>query len=668
MSTMGYVTTLSGAGASATLGLDFVRQIYTVNSVEKEFSDLITLTRSGSGGRFNAEGKFELVPANTPRFDYDPITKVIKGLLLESASTNLSSYSQNFGNSYWNKVRSTIIPNSEVAPDGTITADKLVEDTSASASHYVGRSHVYGSNKTLTFSVFVKAAERKFCQVVWGGFGSQVATNIVNVDLTTGEFTATGAARTRVTDFGNGWFRVSTTITTTADAGSITPNVQVCNAKAAASYTGDGVSGIYVWGQQVEQASFPSSYIPTPSIWQSRSSTATYYNSEGIVTTSASGAARSNAYLPDSDGRMQPVGLLIEGVGTNTLLQSSNYLSASWQIIGSATAGSTVSPSGQPDATLIKEPVGTANNKGIRQNNVVNSVIGNYYTASIFAKIAPGAERNFSIAFGTGSLAAGTLNCTYDLYAGNIYSQTGGIGMIKKLPNGWFRCSFTVLATAAAAVSMFYRMAVGNATNYEGDGVSGFYMWGAQLETSPIATSYIPTTTSQATRAADNTTSPQVTRASDRADVPNVQPWYNPIEGTFSIDYRPDAGGGNRAVGFQMNSTPASADIIRIRKGNTTGEIRAEGTDSDGVSQFNLLGASGVPEETRVGAVLSIKTNNASFSVNGGNVLTDTAVVMPQPTKFQLGTSGLSQMNGTISSFYYYKKALTNDQIQVLSS
>lgn len=670
MSTMGFVTTLTGAGASASLALDFSREAYALNSVSKTFSDLISFSRTSSAGRVNAAGKFEMVPENTPRFDYDPITKVLKGLLIEETRSNLSSYSHNFGNGYWNKVRSAIVPNSAVAPDGTITADKLVEDTSESTNHFVGRSQVYGSNKTLTFTVFVKAAERKFCQVVWGGFVHQVASNTVSVDLTTGAFTAPDAARTRVTDFGNGWFRVSTTITTTADAGSISPDVRVCNAMASAAYTGDGVSGIYVWGHQVEDAAFPTSYIPTPALFSSRSTPAAYYNSEGIVATAAAGVARTSAYLPDPDGKMQPVGLLIESAGTNYLLQSNGFLSSSWQVIGSAVANATVSPSGANDAFHVKEPQTTSANKGVRQNNFFNSVVGTYYTASIFVKAAPGAERNFSIAFGTNSLAEGSLNSTFDLYAGNVYSLTGGTGSIKRLPNGWFRVSFTVLATLAASVSVFYRFAVGKDANfYEGDGVSGFYMWGAQVEPDQIPTSYIPTTTAQATRAADVTTSPQVTRATERASVLDVQPWYNNDEGTYFIDYSPDASADKRAVGFQMSSTTTVLDRIMVRKGNTTGEVRVDVFDSAGSPQVNLLGATNVPEGSRIGAVLSVKTNKAAFSVNGNTPVVDTDVAMPAPTRFSVGgeASSANSINGIVSSFHYYKTAMSNDQIQALS-
>lgn len=57
--------------------------------VQKQFSDLITFTRSSAGGRFNDRGLFEMVPANQPRFDYDPVTRQPLGLLIEESRSNL---------------------------------------------------------------------------------------------------------------------------------------------------------------------------------------------------------------------------------------------------------------------------------------------------------------------------------------------------------------------------------------------------------------------------------------------------------------------------------------------------------------------------------------------------------------------------------------------------
>lgn len=56
----------------------------------KQFSDLITFTRSGTGAtRTNSAGQIEEVAANTPRFDYDPATLLPRGILIEDAGTNL---------------------------------------------------------------------------------------------------------------------------------------------------------------------------------------------------------------------------------------------------------------------------------------------------------------------------------------------------------------------------------------------------------------------------------------------------------------------------------------------------------------------------------------------------------------------------------------------------
>ncbi|WAB91960.1 hypothetical protein OSS47_28245 [Pseudomonas citronellolis] len=80
--------------ALPTLDLDFLAQSYKVsdgaggmNSVA--FADLITFTRSSAAWRFNASGVLEQVPANQPRFDYDPVTLELRGLLVEEQRTNL---------------------------------------------------------------------------------------------------------------------------------------------------------------------------------------------------------------------------------------------------------------------------------------------------------------------------------------------------------------------------------------------------------------------------------------------------------------------------------------------------------------------------------------------------------------------------------------------------
>jgi hypothetical protein len=98
----------------------------------------ITFTRASTATRVNANGLIEVVASNSPRIDFDPATQVCKGLLIEEQRTNLLTYSENFDNAAWGKQSVTVNANAAIAPDGTLTADKLIESTT-NAVHYVYR-------------------------------------------------------------------------------------------------------------------------------------------------------------------------------------------------------------------------------------------------------------------------------------------------------------------------------------------------------------------------------------------------------------------------------------------------------------------------------------------------------------------------------------------------
>ena len=123
-------------------------------------------------------------------------------------------------------------------------------------------------------------------------------------------------------------------------------------------------------------------------------------------------------------------------------------------------------------------------------------VSGTTYTFSIFAKSVNG--RNVQI---NGSNGFAGVSATVDLSNGAILASTGTIA-VQNYGGGWYRISLTVTASSTSGRTIIYS-ASGTSTTFLGDVTKGVALWGAQVETGSVATSYIPTTTGSVTRSAD---------------------------------------------------------------------------------------------------------------------------------------------------------------------
>jgi len=243
-----------------TLLLDFANS--------KSVDPRITFTRASTALRTNANGLLESVASGVPRIDYDPVTLACKGLLIEESRTNLLTYSEQFDNAAWTKSRTTISANATTAPDGAVTADTIIEDTTASNTHQCNlTTSSLTSGTAYTVSLFVKAASgTRYSALTLGGTAYASAVTAV---FTLNESVApsvTGSGTGAIQNVGKGWFRVSLTATAQA-SGTALLIYYLSNAATAGglTYTGDGTSGIYIWGAQLEAGSFATSYIPTTS-------------------------------------------------------------------------------------------------------------------------------------------------------------------------------------------------------------------------------------------------------------------------------------------------------------------------------------------------------------------------------------------------------------------
>lgn len=204
-----------------------------------------------------AGGSLAFLPAHSIRIDEEPLTGKALGILLEGARTNLASWTQAFDNAYWNKTTqgTTISADATTAPDGTATADKILE-TTGNLWHAVYRSQTLTASVPYAISVYLKAGERSWA----GPYHYDASTDRGSwFNLSTGAISTSGVGTKRNQALSNGWYRCIVTRTPSNAIGRF--GVKVSNAQDAAGYVGVATSGVYGWGMQVEQAAFESSPI-----------------------------------------------------------------------------------------------------------------------------------------------------------------------------------------------------------------------------------------------------------------------------------------------------------------------------------------------------------------------------------------------------------------------
>ena len=188
------------------------------------------------------------------RFDHDPATGESLGLLIEEQRTNLIPYSENFDQGAWFKNNLTVSADSATAPDGTSNADKIISDSGLSGYIFEGVSITSGNDYTHT--VFAKSGEFTSLRVLGqaNAFGANIFADFDLSAGTVGSVTG-GSGTASIEDFGSGWYRCVLTLAATA---TVTSGFQIRPVG-----TGDGSSGVFVFGAQLEEAAFPTSYIPT---------------------------------------------------------------------------------------------------------------------------------------------------------------------------------------------------------------------------------------------------------------------------------------------------------------------------------------------------------------------------------------------------------------------
>jgi hypothetical protein len=317
---------------------------------------------------------------------------------------------------------------------------------------------------------------------------------------------------------------------------------------------------------------------------------------------------------------LQPLGLLIEEQRTNLLLRSAALATSPWFNGGlTSIANNTTdltAPDGTTTATKIVSPGGAA---AVGQGKVLTAEI---YTASIWLRTL-----------------TGTVDTDFIVYLSEAPFTLIGTQAIT-ITSSWQR--FTLTTTTATAVSYNLQL--------NGIDAGTIYAWGAQLEAGAFATSYIPTTTAEATRAADVAS---MTGA-------NFSGWYNQTQGTLAVNGSGISDSSSRYVASFNDAT--LAEFFGIRTLNNISSVGIDG----GVSQWGLPKA--YTSNATFKSALAFSVNDIAFTAGGAAPATDAVATLPTVTQMQIGTGpGLPIWNGTISSIAFYPRRLSNAQLQALT-
>jgi len=241
----------------------------------KRLDPRVDFERFSVGTYVGNDGLIKYAVDHEPRFDHDPETGESLGLLIEEERTNNFLYSEVFNDAFWSSgwfISGTvnIAANQTTSPDGTTTAD-LMTASSVTDEFCVGTAlrKTVSASTTYTFSVFVKPKElSRIALAYWDSGPGPVTLCFFNSSTGTFYYVRSGVT-TSAQLLSNGWYKISATFTVSPFGGhSLT--IAIANPDNTTSslvfdgtpYTGQG---LYIWGAQLEEGAFPTSYIPTTS-------------------------------------------------------------------------------------------------------------------------------------------------------------------------------------------------------------------------------------------------------------------------------------------------------------------------------------------------------------------------------------------------------------------
>jgi hypothetical protein len=574
--------------------------VYSV--VPSDGSGDLSFTRASNGTRINSAGLVEVCP------------------------WNLLGYSEEFNNAYWIKDSSTITANDAIAPNGTTTADKFTTTSTTAECQVRASNFSILSNVGIPFttSVYAKKGTANFLRI--RNLFSSVTVVERNgwFNLNTGTLGTIDSGQTgTITDVGNGWYRCTLTGLVGASGNANLVDIGFTNTDNTYFPT-TSVNG-YLWGAQLNIGSTAKPYFPTTD--RLNVPRLTYQNGGGGCPS-----------------------LLLEKQSTNVVLNSEDFSNASWLTSNvTLTANQTTSPDGTQNAdSLIPNTTNTTIHR------IFESAINSIATASYSIFVKPNGY--YRVALRECETTGSSIG--FDLLNETIITtySTGGCtasgGKIENMGNGWYRISGIFSFASATSqrlglyvVSSSWTSGDPESVSWAGNGTSGVYLYGAQMEASSYPTSYIPTTSSSATRVAD---------ACSKTGISSL---IGQTQGAFFIDvdlksrlsysYFLINNSTSNYIGVQFATTTIQLEVV-----NTSVLQSAITLSNSATGRFKIAGA--------------YANNDFVLYINGTQVGTGTSGSVPATNQVDLyyNATNTIQYNEVV----LFKTRLTNAELQALTA
>jgi len=389
----------------------------------------------------------------------------------------------------------------------------------------------------------------------------------------------------------------------------------------------------------------------SPQITFTRASSATYFDATGTLQTATTDAPRFD-YDPST---LAAQGLLIEESRTNLKTYSENIALGFIQQNTTVTADAATAPDGATTADLSVPNTVSATHASFSSG--IAFATSSAYTYSFFAKPSGYStlQLTFTSAFNNTNIWANFIL----VGAGSIgFKGTGATASIQQCANGWYRCVLTGTSGAAATTGGCVVIVLDSDRNardpaFSGNNTSGAYIWGAQLEADEFPTSYIPTT------------STAVTRAADVASVNTLSPWYNADEGTIYSESVISRVAGTSLTGiFKLDDGTNSNTMRSFYRGSGSSGVQVI---TSGSTQADLTPTGALTANQNLKLAFAYKVDDFAASGNGGAVVTDSGGTVPTVNRLTLGVIS-AYLNGYLRRITYYPRRLSNAQLQQITA